>query len=186
MKKKTDLLSKVFDTIVLCPNSTGVTVKDKCLTYLDGESNVDTEPSYYIKKDLEEIKTPTTLNTGLIYDLTELNKTYSDLVDAEINILTEFKQTILSLTSVFYKYIGPNGNIFDFLNCKFIGNNVNVILKYLSEAIGSNIYSVGVFLLVAGCSMIFSIIFTILEVIIINAAVDDKLKNPISGVSKFV
>ena len=90
------------------------------------------------------------------------------------------------MTSLFDSFIGENGSIFDFLQCSFIGNNLDIILKYLKEAIGSNIYSVGVFLLVAGCSMIFSIIFTILEVIIINAAVDDKLKNPISAVSKFV
>ena len=119
--------------------------------------------------------------------LGDFKQSFSALMDKEVGILTVFNNTIRDLTSLFDDFVGTSGaSIFSFLNCKFIGNNLDIILKYLKEAIGKNIYTVGIFLLVAGCSMIFSIIFTILEVIIINAAVDDKLKSAVSGVSKFV
>ena len=118
--------------------------------------------------------------------LEKLKEKYSDLIGGEIRILGIFKTAIRSLTSLFDSFIGENGSIFDFLQCSFIGNNIDIILKYLKEAIGSNIYSVGIFLLLAGCSMIFSIIFTILEVIIINAAIDQKSKEGTNLVSNFV
>ena len=132
---------------------------------------------------MDKIKSAKDSPTGLIGRLDGLNKTYNALVNSELDILPTFKETIQSLTSIFNKYIG-SGNIFDFLHCTFIGNNVDIILKYLKEAIGKNIYSVGIFLIIAGVAMIFSIIFTILEVIIINNAVSEKQKES-KGISPF-
>ena len=151
-------------------------------SYLNGcqKDNLNSEQQYIIENGETNL-------TSLSSMLDQLREKYSDLMKEEISILTIFNNTIRNLTSLFDDFIGTNGSsIFSFLNCKFIGNNLDIILKYLKEALGKNIYNVGVFLLVAGCSMVFSIIFTILEVIIINAAVDDKLKSGISGVSKFV
>ena len=166
--------------VALCPKDVEISesmVKGQCKLY--GENNIIND---YIYDDLSNSSIGA---KKLLEDLEDLNKTYSKLVDGEIGILSIFKNTIRSLTSLFDDLIGKNGSIFDFLNCRFIGNNLDIILKYLSEAIGSNIYSVGVFLLVAGCSMIFSIIFTILEVIIINAAVDKKLKEDANKITKY-
>ena len=61
------------------------------------------------------------------------------------------------------------GDMFSFLNLKFIGNNLKVILKYLKEAFGRDLYSIGVGLILAGCSLIFSISCTLLLLAIINA-----------------
>ena len=68
-EKKTDLLSKVFDTIALCPTSTGFTDTDKCLPYSDSEKEDSSKPSYYINKDIEVIKNPLPSDSGLINDL---------------------------------------------------------------------------------------------------------------------
>ena len=199
-----DLLDKINDETnqnwsLSCPNGGSTECKDATRTTIssDCSSCSETVKSWAAKADfiissLKYVKegNDTTVDTttfeGLSEELGELNDTYSKLVEKERDILPEFKNTIRNLTSIFDDYIGENGSIFDFLNCKFIGNNIDIVLKYLKEAVGSNIYTVGIFLLVAGCSMVFSIIFTILEVIIINAAVDDKLKSGVSGVSKFV
>ena len=191
--KNIDVKSSIIfqSNVFLCPNDPPNNDKEisefspNDFKYYQDETT-STETNTDIETKIRKIQEDRENNVGLVGKLNSLNESYSDLVNAELRILTVFKETISSITSLFTPFIGTNGSIFNFLNCKFIGNNLDIILKYLKEAIGSNIYSVGVFLLVAGCSMIFSIIFTILEVIIINAAVDDKLKNPISAVSKFV
>ena len=77
---------------------------------------------------------------------------------------------------LFDDYIGENGGIFDFVNCKFIGSNIKVILKNLRKGVGSTFYSVGICLILAGCSLALSISFTILLVVIINSSVD-SVKN---------
>ena len=107
--------------------------------------------------------------------LAKLKKKYDTFLEAEIDSLSVFKETITNLTQVLNEFIG-DGDAFSFLNCTFIGTDIDILLKYLGEALGSNIYTVGKFLLVAGCSMFLSISFTILEVIIINKAVDEKIK----------
>ena len=82
-----------------------------------------------------------------------------------------------SLTiNIFDEYIGEKGNMFDFINCKFIANNIQIILGNLKHTLGGNIYTVGICLLIAGCSMAFAISFTILLITIINAAVDEAKK----------
>ena len=163
--------------VALCPQGDGIVQNEKWKIYGGTENDDDRK----IKDKFTALK-----NLGFKAKVDELGTEFKNLAGQERSVLETFKETITNLTSLFTPYIGTNGSIFNFLNCKFIGDNLDIILKYLKEAIGSNIYSVGIFLLVAGCSMIFSIIFTILEVIIINAAIDDKLKNPISAVSKFV
>ena len=163
--------------VALCPQGDGIVQNEKWKIYGGTENDDDRK----IKDKFTALK-----NLGFKAKVDELGREFKNLAGQERSVLETFKETITNLTSLFTPYIGTNGSIFNFLNCKFIGDNLDIILKYLKEAIGSNIYSVGIFLLVAGCSMIFSIIFTILEVIIINAAIDDKLKNPISAVSKFV
>ena len=99
---------------------------------------------------------------------------YDLFLDAQLGALNIFNETIKDLTGLFDDYIGENGGVFDFVNCKFIGKNINVILSNLKDCLGGDLYTVGVCLLMAGCAMALSIIFTILLIAIINSAVDEN------------
>ena len=111
--------------------------------------------------------------------LTGVAKTkYDDYLDAENGVLTTFSTKIRDLIGIFDDFIGPNGGIFDFVNCKFIGSNVKVILKNLRKGVGNSFYSIGICLVLAGCSLAVAISFTILLVIIINTSVDSNKNKP--------
>ena len=104
----------------------------------------------------------------------ELKTKYDVFLNAELGALKIFNDTIQDLTGLFDDYIGENGGVFDFVNCKFIGKNVNVILNNLKDCLGGDIYTVGVCLLLAGCSMALAIIFTILLIVIINKVAEEE------------
>ena len=106
----------------------------------------------------------------------QLKTKYDIFLDAEIGTLRIFNETIKGITGIFDDYIGEGGKVFDFVNCKFIGNNIQIILKNLKNNLGGDFYTVGVCLFIAGCSMALAICFTILLVIIVNESVD-KNKN---------
>ena len=106
----------------------------------------------------------------------QLKSKYDIFLDAEIGTLRIFNETIKGITGIFDDYIGEGGKVFDFVNCKFIGNNIQIILKNLKNNLGGDFYTVGVCLFIAGCSMALAICFTILLVIIVNESVD-KNKN---------
>ena len=101
---------------------------------------------------------------------------YETFLTSELGILRLFKETIEELNSLFDEYVGENGSVLDFINCKFIGNNILVILNNIKNSLGGDFYTVGVCLLMAGCSMAISICFTILLIIIINISVDQNKK----------
>ena len=110
--------------------------------------------------------------------LTEGLKTnYDEFLNAELNTLKIFKETIKGITGIFDDYMGQGGKVFDFVNCRFIGNNIQIILKNLKNNLGGDFYNVGICLLIAGCSMALSICFTILLVIIVNESVDKNKKD---------
>jgi TolA-binding protein len=110
-----------------------------------------------------------------------LKRKYDTFLDAQLGALNIFNETIKDLTGLFDDYIGENSGVFDFVNCKFIGKNINVILSNLKDCLGGDLYTVGVCLLIAGCAMALSIIFTILLITIINSAVEEnKQKEPTS------
>ena len=102
----------------------------------------------------------------------ELKAKYDIFLDAELGTLRIFNETIRDITGIFDDYIGEGGKVFDFVNCLFIGKNIHIILKNLRDNLGGDFYTVGVCLLVAGCSMALAICFTILLVIIVNESVD--------------
>ena len=114
-------------------------------TYIDGEG----------KKSYKQI-----INT--------LRDKYVDYLGGYINTLENFSSIIDGIMGKIRPLIGE-GDMFSFLNLKFIGNNLKVILKYLKEAFGRDLYSIGVGLILAGCSLIFSISCTLLLLAIINA-----------------
>ena len=55
-----------------------------------------------------------------------------------------------------------------------MGKNIKVVLKFLEKCLGDNFYTVGVCLLLAGCSLAVAISFTILLIAIINDSVKKK------------
>ena len=109
--------------------------------------------------------------------LTDNLKTqYNAFLGSEKGVLTFCREKIDVLIGILDDYIGENGNVFGFINCKFIGNNILVILNNIKECFGTDFYTVGICLLMAGCSMAISICFTILLIIIINTSVDQNKK----------
>lgn len=101
---------------------------------------------------------------------------YNIFLDAEIVALEVFRGKIHDLTGIFEKYVGKNGKAVDFVNCNFLGTNLKVILKNLKDSLGSNLYTVGICLILSGCSIGISIAFTILLIVIINQSVDANKK----------
>ena len=82
-------------------------------------------------------------------------------------------ETIGALIGEIRETVGE-GQIFSVLNGKFIGTNMKIILKYLKSSLGEDLYTVGVCLILVGCSLILSISSTILLIIIINVALNQN------------
>ena len=119
----------------------------------------------------------------------ELNVEYSHYLHCYIDILDFFIRTIHKITDLIRPYIG-NGNAFDFLNGKFIGTNLKIILKYLNHSLGTDFFTVGILLCVVGCSLILSVSSTILLIVIINIGLAEAIKqnqmnNAVTVVSQF-
>ena len=108
--------------------------------------------------------------------LDELSVTYGNFLDEYIRTLDFTNDIIKRFTGKIKEYTGEDGGIFSFVNCAFINTNLKIILKYLKEALGGNLYTVGICLILVGCSLILSISFTILLIIVINADIDSKKK----------
>ena len=108
--------------------------------------------------------------------LGELGNKYYAFLHQYIVALTHFNNTIDNLTNDIKKYTGDNAGIFSFINCNFIGKNIKVMLKYLKEALGGDVYTIGVCLILVGCSLALSISFTILLIVVINIDIDNNKK----------
>jgi len=96
-----------------------------------------------------------------------LQSEYITYLSLYSNVLDFFITTIQRITSLILRYTG-SGNAFSFLNGKFIGRNIQIILKYLKHSLGGDLYTVGICLCIIGCSLILSISSTILLIVIIN------------------
>ena len=105
-----------------------------------------------------------------------LGNKYKEFLESYIEALGKFNNTINRITNKLNTYTGKDGGVFSFINCRFIGTNMKIILKYLKESLGKDFYTVGVCLILVGCSLALSIIFTILLVIIINEDISQKKK----------
>ena len=103
--------------------------------------------------------------------LEDLKDKYDVYLTSYINALDKFNSTIHRITGKLDEYTGGAG-AFSFANCNFIGTNLKVILKYLNEVFGGDLYTIGVCLILVGCSLALSISFTILLIIVINANID--------------
>ena len=103
-----------------------------------------------------------------------IGEEFKEFLNKQTESLGTFKTTIQKLTGIFSGLISPESPLSDFLNCKFIGKNIKVVLKFLESSLGGNFYSVGICLLIAGFSLAISIIFTILLIIILNESSKSK------------
>ena len=104
---------------------------------------------------------------SLINVLEQLKTQYQTYLDGYVDILKFLKEKIGKIMNVTRDYT-KEGEAFSFLNGKFINNNLKIMLKYLKNALGQNLYTVGVCLILVGCSLILSISSTILLIVIIN------------------
>ena len=103
--------------------------------------------------------------------LDDLKGEYNTYLTSYINALDKFNSTIHRITGKLNEYTGGS-EAFSFANCNFIGTNLKIILKYLNEVFGGDIYTIGVCLILVGCSLALSISFTILLIVVINANID--------------
>jgi hypothetical protein len=138
---------------------------EKMVTYANDETKSDS-----VKKVIDELKA-----------------NYITYLDGYSNILTEFQNIIHSITDLVREYSGEGNNAFSFLNGKFIGTNLKIILKYLKYSLGVDISTVGICLILVGCSLILSISSTILLIVIINIQLKENMdaKNtPVTGINE--
>ena len=99
-----------------------------------------------------------------------VEEAYNDVIQTELDALNIYNKTIFDITSVFNELNNGGDSLFSFLNCKFIGNNALIILKNLKDAFSGNVMRIGLTFVFASFGMLFSIIFTILEIIILNVS----------------
>ena len=176
---------------------------DQTITCSNGDTQIYTNPIKFhpqkcppfyrnwIQSSNNNIKGPADIITDTIKFLNKANsndedsykKIINDLKDEYevflnnyIDALDLFNKTINKITNKINEYTGEGNGLFDFIKCNFIGTNLKIILKYLKTALGSDIYTVGICLLVVGCSLILSISSTILLIVVINVSIDDNKK----------
>ena len=116
--------------------------------------------------------------------MAELKTTYEEYLKSYIDMIDFLKRTIRSLIGELRDTVG-NGSLFSFLNGKFIGTNIKIILKYLRYSLGQDLYTVGLCLIIVGCSLILSISSTILLNVIINISLEMQKKAEQTKVAPF-
>ena len=120
----------------------------------------------------------------------ELRDNYDDYLSKYEEVLTFFLGKIREITVVIRPFIG-NGEAFSFINGKFIGINLQIVLKYLKHSLGGDFFTVGICLCVVGLSLILSISSTIILIVIINIGLKEAIEqnkminNPGTAVSPF-
>ena len=151
---------------------------DKDITNWYTDSNINVEVlDHFIKSVKKASETDVSEDSKSIKSILNILDTkYTEFLKGQTSSLDIFNRTITDLTDIFNEFAGEDGDAFSIVNCTFIGRNVKVILKNLEKSLGTNIYTVGIILVVAGLALCISISFTILLNIIINIK-DDKENN---------
>ena len=106
--------------------------------------------------------------------LSTLNALYNEYLNSYLEMLDFLKKTINNLIGELRDKVG-NGKLFDFLNGKFIGTNLNILLKYLKESLGDDFYKVGICLILIGFSLLLSISSTLILLSIINLGLKNNI-----------
>lgn len=128
-------------------------------------------------KELIDLAAETNNNKGIKKILTDLNDKYEKFLNSEIETVKLFKEKIQLLTDIVKEYNGENEEMFSFMNCKFIKANTQIILSNLKNGISNEIYTVGIYLLMAAFSLAFGILFTILLIVLLNMDIDKNKQN---------
>jgi hypothetical protein len=147
-----------------------------------GEDNSIKKTATVLSHTLDLIKDATvetdTDHESFLGILNSLKGDYNDTYLQEyITTLDLFQTSIQRITSQLKQYTGNNNGLFSFIKCSFIGTNLKIMLKYLKSALGGDVKTIGICLLVVGCSLALSISSTILMIIIINIDIDNNKKN---------
>ena len=147
-----------------------------------GEDNSIKKTATVLSHTLDLIKDATvetdTDHESFLGILNSLKGDYNDTYLQEyITTLDLFQTSIQRITSQLKQYTGDNNGLFSFIKCSFIGTNLKIMLKYLKSALGGDVKTIGICLLVVGCSLALSISSTILMIIIINIDIDNNKKN---------
>ena len=109
--------------------------------------------------------------------INDLGDKYGVFLNVYSTELGNFKSLIHRITGKLREFTGNNNGLFSFIKCNFIGTNLKIMLKYLKSALGGDVKTVGICLLVVGCSLALSISATILMIIIINIDIENNKKN---------
>lgn len=96
--------------------------------------------------------------------------TYNDVISTELSALDIYNDTISSLVSIFYELNNGTDSLFSFLNCNFFRDNVLILFKYLNNTFGTNMKILGASYAINSFCLLFSISFTILEIVVIDAS----------------
>ena len=133
-------------------------------------------------KFLKDAKTTTAdpnPKTNFLELLDELKDHYKDnYLHQYILTLDDFGEMINNIVGKLKEYTDKeNGGVFGFINGKFIGTNLKIILKYLKSALGTDIKNIGICLLIVGCALALSISSTILLIVVINVDIDKNKEN---------
>ena len=128
---------------------------------------------------------------SFMHEVGVLKGKYDTYLTFYVSILGFFDQTIGRITELIRPYTGDNGEAFSFINGKFIGINLRIILKYFKHSLGGDFFTVGICLCVVGLSLILSISSTIILIVIINIGLKEAIEqnkminNPGTAVSPF-
>ena len=130
---------------------------------------------------MEMVKNSKDETKSFMGTLKDLNTKYGTYLHSYLDVLEFLQGKIGTLIDTIRPYI-EEGNAFSFLNGKFIGTNIKILLKYLKYSLGQDIYTVGLCLIIVGFSLIFSISSTILLIVIINIIIRENMNsNPNSN-----
>ena len=124
--------------------------------------------------DLVDVTTNPSKANSLAKKVETLYDSYKTYLDKYIAILGFLQREIGRITRFINNYI-TSGESFSFLNGHFIQTNLKILLKYLKHSLGKDFYTVGVCLIVVGCSLILSVSSTILLIVIINIGLKEDM-----------
>ena len=108
--------------------------------------------------------------------LGNLKDNYGNYLHTFVDVLDFFDTLVGNIIGTLEEGIGNSNETFSFLNGKFIKTNLKIVLKYLKYSLGKDIYTVGICLIIVGCSLIFSVSQTILLIVIINVSLEENKK----------
>ena len=109
--------------------------------------------------------------------LDELKTEYEKYLKACIVALNYCNNTINNITNIFENENEISQNIFSFLEGNFAKINLKILLKYLKSSLGKDLYTIGICLIVVGLSLILSVSFIILLMVVTNIETDLYLKS---------